>query len=91
VIATAVDGTCEVVVDGETGVLVPPAQPAALAGALVMLLTAPERQKALGKAAERRAREHFSLEQQLRDTARLYERLLIERQPHRLERDFALL
>jgi glycosyltransferase involved in cell wall biosynthesis len=91
VIATAVDGTCEVVVDGETGVLVPPAQPGALAGALVMLLTAPERQKALGKAAERRAREHFSLEQQLRDTARLYERLLIERQPHRLERDFALL
>jgi glycosyltransferase involved in cell wall biosynthesis len=89
VIATAVDGTCEVVVDGETGVLVPPAQPGALAGALVMLLEDPERQKALGIAAERRAREHFSLERQLQETARLYERLLKEKQPQGLGRNLA--
>ena len=38
VIATAVDGTPEVVEDGETGLLVPPADPAALARAVVRLL-----------------------------------------------------
>lgn len=82
-LATAVDGTCEVVVDGETGVLVPPAQPEALADALIELLQNPEQRRVLGEAGERRARELFSLEQQLRETATLYERLLEARRPQR--------
>lgn len=90
VLATAVDGTCEVVVNGQTGVLVPPAQPEALADALVTLLQDPEKQRALGEAGGLRARALFSLEQQVRETAQLYERLLEERQPQRARRDFAL-
>jgi glycosyltransferase involved in cell wall biosynthesis len=38
VVATAVDGTPEVVADGETGLLVPPTDPDALARALIRLL-----------------------------------------------------
>ncbi|HEV2287812.1 MAG TPA: glycosyltransferase family 4 protein [Candidatus Acidoferrales bacterium] len=89
VLATAVDGTCEVVVDGRTGVLVPPAQPEALADALINLLRDAEKQRAMGEAGARRARDLFSLEQQVRETALLYERLLEERQPQRARRDFA--
>ena len=90
VVATAVDGTCEVVVDGESGVLVPPAHSEALADALIALLQDPERQRALGEAGARRARDLFSLEQQVRETATLYERLLEARQTQRARRDFAL-
>jgi glycosyltransferase involved in cell wall biosynthesis len=89
VLATAVDGTCEVVVDGQTGVLVSPAQPEALADALIALLRDPEKQRAMGEAGARRALDLFSLEQQVRETAVLYERLLGERQPQRARRDFA--
>ena len=42
VVATAVGGTPDVVRDGETGWLVPPDDPAALAGAIVLALTQPE-------------------------------------------------
>ncbi|MFZ0463475.1 MAG: glycosyltransferase, partial [Candidatus Acidiferrales bacterium] len=80
----------EVVVDGESGVLVPPAHSEALADALIALLQDPERQRALGEAGARRARDIFSLEQQIRETATLYERLLEARQPQRARRDFAL-
>lgn len=78
VVATGVDGTCEVVVDGQTGILVPPAQPQAFAQALISLLQNPDQQKRLGEAGKRRAQEMFSLEQQIRETAALYERLLRE-------------
>ncbi|MFI5072863.1 MAG: glycosyltransferase family 4 protein [Terriglobales bacterium] len=91
VLATAVDGTCEVVLHGQTGVLVPPAQSGALAEALVSLLQDPAQQRALGEAGRRRADEVFSLEQQIRDTASLYQRLLEDGQTQETERAPALL
>ncbi len=91
VLATAVDGTCEVVLHGQTGVLVPPAQSGALAEALVSLLQDPAQQCALGEAGRRRADEVFSLEQQIRDTASLYQRLLEDGQTQETERAPALL
>jgi glycosyltransferase involved in cell wall biosynthesis len=51
----------EVVRDGETGVLVPPRDSAALAGALGALLADPGRARALGEAGRRRA-PSFALE-----------------------------
>jgi glycosyltransferase involved in cell wall biosynthesis len=76
VVATAVDGTKEVIADGVTGVLVPVAQPAALERALVELLPDRARLTALGKQARIRAQRLFSLDRQLRETEALYTTLL---------------
>jgi glycosyltransferase involved in cell wall biosynthesis len=59
-VAGAVAGALDAVEDGRTGRLVDPEDPAALATALVDLLTHPERAAALGEAGARRAREQFS-------------------------------
>ena len=55
VVATAIGGNDEAVVDGVTGLLVPPADPEALADALRTLLREPERRRRLGEAGRRRA------------------------------------
>jgi glycosyltransferase involved in cell wall biosynthesis len=61
VIASAVGGLPEIVEDGATGVLVPPSDHRALAGAIVDLATDPERAARMGSAARRRALDEFSL------------------------------
>lgn len=55
VVATAVGGVPDVVCHGETGLLVPPGDPAALAAALASLLGDPERRCTLGLAGRRAA------------------------------------
>ena len=62
VVATPVGGTPELVADGETGLLVPPRDPDALAAALRRLLADADLRRRLGEAGERRAREEFSLD-----------------------------
>jgi glycosyltransferase involved in cell wall biosynthesis len=59
VVATAVGGTPEVVVDGETGVLVPPRDPTALAEALAAFLANPAMAAAFGRAGRARVEAHF--------------------------------
>jgi starch synthase len=58
-VATAVGGTPDAVAHGETGLLVPPAQPAALAGAVLELLANRDRMRAMGVAGRRRAEERL--------------------------------
>jgi alpha-maltose-1-phosphate synthase len=60
VVASAVGGIVEVVDDGKTGRLVPPAQPDALADAITQLLASPERARDMGKAGRRRVEARFS-------------------------------
>jgi glycosyltransferase involved in cell wall biosynthesis len=62
VVATAVGGTPELVVDGETGLLVPPGDVGALAAALGTLLRDPVRASRLGAAGRRRVLQNFSAE-----------------------------
>jgi glycosyltransferase involved in cell wall biosynthesis len=62
VVATSVGGTPEVVVDGETGLLVPPRDPQALAAAIRRLVDGPELARRLGEAGYERVRERFSVE-----------------------------
>jgi D-inositol-3-phosphate glycosyltransferase len=60
VVATAVGGQIDSVVDGVTGVHVAPCDPAALGAAIAALLDHPERRAELGAAGARRARERFA-------------------------------
>ncbi|MDX6407884.1 MAG: glycogen synthase [Gaiellaceae bacterium] len=60
VVATPVGGLRDLVVDGETGVVVPARDPVALRAALQRLLGDPELRRRLGAAARRRAEERFS-------------------------------
>ncbi|MEA3308129.1 MAG: glycosyltransferase, partial [Chloroflexota bacterium] len=79
VVATAVGGTPEVVVDGETGFLVPPRDPNALAQAIIRLLRDPDLRHQMGEAGRARVAAHFSVEQMVRKTEALYEKLLAEK------------
>jgi glycosyltransferase involved in cell wall biosynthesis len=59
VVASAVSGIPEVVVDGETGWLVPPEDPEALAGALEEVLADPPEARRRGEAGRRRIEERY--------------------------------
>ena len=60
VVATCVGGLLDLVVDGETGILVPPRDPAALRLALERLLGDAVLRRNLGDGGRERARAHFS-------------------------------
>ena len=75
-VASAVSAIPEVVAEGETGVLVPPDDPDALAQAIGALLTDTSLRSRLGTAARERARRVFSVERMARETAALYRRVL---------------
>jgi sugar transferase (PEP-CTERM/EpsH1 system associated) len=79
VVATAVGGTPEVVVDGVTGMLVPPRDPDALARAITHLLRAPALRHQIGRAGRERVGKHFTLEQMVSRTEALYEELIAEK------------
>jgi glycosyltransferase involved in cell wall biosynthesis len=72
VVATRVSAAPEIVADGETGILVPPDDPAALAAAVGALLGDPERAAALGQAGLARAQQLFSVERMAERTAAVY-------------------
>jgi glycosyltransferase involved in cell wall biosynthesis len=59
VVGSRIEAIPEIVVHGETGLLVPPRDPAALAGALAALLADPARARRLGDAGRVRAAERF--------------------------------
>lgn len=59
VVATRVSGNAEAVVDGQTGILVPPADPGSLVSAIAQLLDAPERGRPLGSAGQARVKRHY--------------------------------
>ena len=60
-ICTAVGGVPELVEDGECGLLVPPRDVKALAGAMRYMLESPKARKSMGEASARRAVERFDL------------------------------
>jgi glycosyltransferase involved in cell wall biosynthesis len=77
-VATDVGGTREVVVP-DTGVLVPPSDPRALADAVVGLLQDPRRREAMSAAARKRHATHFAVERMVEETAAVYDRILSRR------------
>jgi len=81
VVATRVGGVPEVVEDGGTGLLVPPGDPAALAGAITALLMDRPRARAFGERARTVARNRFSLERQVEQSVELWQEAVVGRQP----------
>jgi glycosyltransferase involved in cell wall biosynthesis len=73
VIATDGGGTRELVVDGETGLLVPPADPDALAASIAYLLDHPAVARRMGEAGKARLTREFSITRMVDETARLYD------------------
>jgi glycosyltransferase involved in cell wall biosynthesis len=76
VVATNVGGVPELVIDGETGTLVPSDNPSALADALLYLLRTPVVARRMGAAGRRRVEEHFTAQRMVRETEAVYEALL---------------
>jgi glycosyltransferase involved in cell wall biosynthesis len=74
-VATRVGGIPELVQDGETGLLVPPRNPEALAQAVATLLDDPQRGTAMGERARELRRTEFDLAVTVERFERLYEEL----------------
>lgn len=72
VIATRVGGLSELVAEGETGLLVPPADPPALAAALHRMLEDPALRRRLGEAGRARARRDFTIGRMAEETLAVY-------------------
>lgn len=75
VVASAVNGVVEVVVDGETGFLVPPCNPGRLSEAVTRMLESPARMKQMGIKGRERVAGAFSVEQQIGKFEELYDTL----------------
>ena len=75
IVATAVGGNPEIVVPNETGELVPPGEPAALAQAIVMMCRAQSNWKRMGQAGRDRVAKYFEVVRMARDYERLYRQL----------------
>jgi glycosyltransferase involved in cell wall biosynthesis len=75
VVGTCAGGIPEAVADGETGLLVPPGEPAPLARAIVHLLKHPDLRTRYGRAGQARVAEKFSVERLVEGTLGVYEGL----------------
>jgi glycosyltransferase involved in cell wall biosynthesis len=72
-------GTTDAIAPGQTGIAVPPRDPAALHAALVELVAAPERRRAMGAAARERGLERFDVRARARDVEAVYRRVVTGR------------
>jgi glycosyltransferase involved in cell wall biosynthesis len=79
VIGTNLEGVPELITDGETGLLVPPRNPDALAQAVLRMVENPARAKAMARAGRKRVEGRFSTAVKVERTEALYRRLLSER------------
>ena len=73
VVATRVGGNPEVVLDDETGILVPPGDAAGLARAVLNLYDNPAASRAMGSAGRRRVEQHFAARRMVAAYEAMYE------------------
>jgi glycosyltransferase involved in cell wall biosynthesis len=78
VVASEVGGLCELIKNGETGWLVPPAVPTELARRLKELIQDGQRREAMGLAGRQRAINYFSISQMVEQTLAVYDGLFAE-------------
>ena len=76
VIASAVGGVCSVLRDGETGMVVPPEDSAALAGRMLSLLDDPVAARAIGEAGRRDVLARFGTATMVERTVSVYKEVI---------------
>ncbi len=76
VVASKIPPLTEIVVDGETGLLVEPNNPAAFAEALVWLCRHPDEAQQMGMRAQARVQHHFSVDKMSEAVLLLYQRVI---------------
>jgi glycosyltransferase involved in cell wall biosynthesis len=76
IVATRGGGIPEIVVDGESGLLVPMRDPTALAEAICTLLSDPARAVAMGKYGQQRVLDHFKIEKTAANVTDFYREVL---------------
>lgn len=86
IVAARAGALPEIVVDGESGMLVPPLDEAAWGQAIERLIDAPNERARLGRAAAERARSHFSMESMMQSLHDVYA-TLGGSEPRRAPRD----
>jgi glycosyltransferase involved in cell wall biosynthesis len=79
IVATSVGGTVEAIVDGETGLLVPPCDSAALAEAICFILDNPEAARVMGAKARAAAESGFEIGHSVRQYEAIYQSLVSRR------------
>lgn len=77
VVATAVGEMARAVVPGVTGLLVPPADPDALAGALLGVMHDPARARAMGRMGREKVEAEFSIDRTLAEYQRVWRRVAV--------------
>ena len=83
VVATDIGGASEIVEHGSTGLIVPPADPDALASAMAQILAKEDCGRAMGEAGARRVRERFGRDRLAEGTLEAYRRALEARSRRR--------
>jgi glycosyltransferase involved in cell wall biosynthesis len=76
IVATDVPGHRDVVVPGETGLLVPAEDSRALADAIAGLVADPARRRKMGESGRERVLEHFAVRTMVDQTVEVYRRAL---------------
>jgi glycosyltransferase involved in cell wall biosynthesis len=76
VVASRTGGLPDIVVDGETGLLVPPGHIDELAMAVTSLLIDPARREAMGRKGRQRVMQRFTVEAMMRNLSSAYDRLI---------------
>ncbi|MGA9883696.1 MAG: glycosyltransferase family 4 protein [Candidatus Acidiferrales bacterium] len=80
-VATEVDGTPEVILNGKTGLTVPPGKPEALAQAICKMLCNPNMRNSMGAFGREWVATHFTEERQIQKTQQLYLELMEQAAP----------
>lgn len=75
IVATNVGGIPEQVINGESGLIIPPRNPEAIAKSIIYLLEHPNERMIMGKMGRIRAEEKFSLQECAREHKQVYEDL----------------
>lgn len=76
VVATSVGGVIDIIEDNKTGLLVPAADPQAMAGAIIKILEDKELARSLAENAYRRVKEKYNVELMVKNTLLLYQEAL---------------
>jgi glycosyltransferase involved in cell wall biosynthesis len=76
IVASAVPGTNQAMIPGETGLVIPPGDSQALADAIIQLLSDPVRARSMGRYARQHVKMHFGAQKQACEHLALYRHLL---------------